>query len=178
MLEIDAHNALEYLHSRGWLDLRVRAKVERLAWGVSNAVLRVDPNAGTPLVLKQSRAQLRTKDPWFSRIDRIWRETAAMQTVRTLLPEGVVPRVLFEDRENFLFAMEAAPRAHVVWKQLLLEGRADATIARRLGSYLAAIHRDTANKPELSSTFGDTEVFVQLRVDPFYRRVAAADREA
>ncbi len=114
MLEIDAHNALEYLHSRGWLDLRVRAKVERLAWGVSNAVLRVDPEGGTPLVLKQSRAQLRTKDPWFSRIDRIWRETAAMQCLAPLLPAGVVPRVLFEDRENFLFAMEAAPRAHVV----------------------------------------------------------------
>src|SRR5260370_30289187 len=109
MLEIDAHNALEYLHSRGWLDLRVRAKVERLAWGVSNLVLRVDPEGGTSLVLKQSRAQLRTKDPWFSRIDRIWRETAALRAVQPLLPAVVVPRVLFEDSENFLFAIESAP---------------------------------------------------------------------
>jgi 5-methylthioribose kinase len=178
MLEIDSHNALEYLRARGWLDPGIPASVERLAWGVSNAVLRVDPQVGDSLVLKQSRAQLRTKDPWFSRIDRIWRETAALHAVQPLLPAGVVPRVLFEDRENFLFAMEAAPREHVVWKQLLLEGRPDVTIARRLGSYLAAIHRDTANKPELSSQFGDTEVFVQLRVDPFYRRVAAADPDA
>src|SRR5258708_37826659 len=101
MLEIDAHNALEYLHSRGWLDLRVRAKVERLAWGVSNAVLRVDPEGGIPLVLMQSRPQLRTNDPWFSRIDRIWRETASMQCLAPLLPAGAALRRLSEDLETF-----------------------------------------------------------------------------
>ena len=31
MLEIDSHNALEYLHTRGWLDRQVRAKVEQFA---------------------------------------------------------------------------------------------------------------------------------------------------
>jgi tRNA A-37 threonylcarbamoyl transferase component Bud32 len=178
MLEIDAHNALDYLRGRGWLDAGISARVEPLAWGVSNVVLRVDPEGGIPLVIKQSRAQLRTKDPWFSRIDRIWRETAASRCLAPLLPAGVIPRVLFEDRENYLFAMEAAPRAHVVWKQLLLEGRVDAGVARRLGSYLGAMHLGTANHPDLKSQFGDTEIFVQLRVDPFYRRVAAAESAA
>jgi aminoglycoside phosphotransferase (APT) family kinase protein len=55
---------------------------------------------------------------------------------------------------------------------LQLHGRADATVARRLGSYLATIHRETAYNSALKAQFGDTEVFVQLRVDPFYRRIA------
>ena len=70
MLEIEPHNAVEYLHERGWLDRQVRAQAELLAWGVSNAVLRITPAAGEPFVLKQSRGQLRTKAAWFSRLDR------------------------------------------------------------------------------------------------------------
>jgi 5-methylthioribose kinase len=178
MLEIDPHNAVAYLRGRGWLDRQVPANAAVLAWGVSNAVLRITPGMGEPFVIKQSRQQLRTKDPWFSRLDRVWRETAVMRLLQPLLPAGVVPRVLFEDRENYLFGMEEAPAAHVVWKQLLLEGCADPAIARRLGTYLAAIHRGTALRRELQEQFGDREVFVQLRVDPFYRRVAEASRDA
>jgi aminoglycoside phosphotransferase (APT) family kinase protein len=178
MFEIDDSNVVQYLQDRGPLERHVRARADLLAWGVSNAVLRVTPDVGEPLVIKQSRGQLRTKDPWFSRLDRIWREVDVLRLLEPLLPRGVIPRVLFEDRENYLFAMEAVAAEHVVWKQSLLEGRADAAIASRLGTYLGAIHRQTAGKPELQSRFGDTEVFVQLRVDPFYRRVADASRRA
>ena len=171
MLEINADNVVQYLRETGRLDRGVPARAALLAWGVSNVVLRVEPAVGDPLVLKQSRAQLRTQDPWFSRLDRIWRETAVMRVLQPLLPAGFVPRVLFEDRENYLFGMEAAPTEHRVWKQLLLEGHADPGIARQLGNCLATIHRETALRPELQSEFGDRQVFIELRVDPFYRRL-------
>ncbi len=96
MLELDPNNAVAYLHDRGWLDAKIAARVEVLAWGVSNAVLRVTPETGEALVIKQSRSQLRTKDPWFSRLDRIWREIDVMRLLKPLLPAGVIPRVLFE----------------------------------------------------------------------------------
>jgi aminoglycoside phosphotransferase (APT) family kinase protein len=172
MLELDSNNAVAYLHDQGWLDRRIAARVEVLAWGVSNAVFRVTPVTGAAFVVKQSRAQLRTRDPWFSRLDRIWREIDVMRLLQPLLPEGVIPRVLFEDRANYAFGMEAAPAEHLVWKQLLLEGRADRVVAKTLGAYLGTIHRATAQRPELQTRFGDTQVFVELRVDPFYRRIA------
>jgi aminoglycoside phosphotransferase (APT) family kinase protein len=174
MREITAQNAVDYLQQTGRLDPRMPARAELLAWGVSNVVLRIEPVSGAAFVLKQSRGQLRTKDAWFSRLDRVWRETEIMQVLEPLLPSGVIPRILFEDRENYLFAMEAAPADHAVWKQLLLEGRTDAEIARRLGEYLSTIHRRTALRPDLEERFRDTTVFVELRVDPFYRRVAQA----
>jgi 5-methylthioribose kinase len=172
MFEIEPHNVLDYLRDRGDLDRQVAAHADLLTWGVSNAVLRVTPDVGEPFVVKQSREKLRTKADWFSRLDRIWRETDVMRLLQPLLPAGVVPRVLFEDRENFLFGMEAAPAAHQVWKQLLLEGAADPSIAARLGTFLATIHEQTALRPELAERFGDRQVFVELRVDPFYRRLA------
>ena len=172
MHELDPNNTVAYLHDRGWLDIGIDARVEVLAWGVSNAVLRVTPQTGAAFVIKQSRSQLRTRDPWFSRLDRIWREIDVMRLLQPLLPAGVIPRVLFEDRDDYVFAMEAAAGDHQVWKQLLLDGQADQRFAGTLGTYLATIHRETAQRPELKSQFGDTQVFVELRVDPFYRRIA------
>src|SRR5262249_21929075 len=163
MFEIDANNAVAYLRERGWLDRRNSARAQLLAWGVSNAVLRIEPEAGPPFVVKQSRAQLRTRDPWFSRLDRIWRETGVLRLIAPLLPPGVVPRVLFEDRDNYLFGMEAAPAAHRVWKEILLEGHADPAVARQLGTHLATLHRETAGRPDLEAQWGNTEVFVELR---------------
>lgn len=173
MHEIDASNTVAYLHDTGHLPHNVGARVEPLAWGVSNFVLRVTPETGAAFVIKQSRGQLRTNDPWFSRLDRIWREVGIMRLIEPMLPCSVVPKVLFDDRPNYLFAMEAAPADHVVWKQSLLAGDVNAEIAKTLGAYLAAIHRQTAFRSDVERDWGDTEVFVQLRVDPFYRKVAA-----
>jgi len=169
MHEIQPENAAEYLLSKGLAETPVT--VTPLAWGVSNLVLRIGSGSGDEFVLKQSRAQLRTADPWFSRLDRIYREVGVMRVLAPLLP-GVIPAVRFEDRDNYLFTMAAAPAEHVVWKQSLLEGQANLTVAERLGTYLGTIHRQTANRPELQAEWGDTEVFVQLRIDPFHRRVA------
>jgi len=170
MHEIQSENAAEYLLSKKLAEPPVT--VTPLAWGVSNLVLRIGSGTGEEFVLKQSRAQLRTADPWFSRLDRIYREVGVMRVLSPLLPPGVIPVVRFEDRENYLFTMEAAPADHVVWKQSLLEGQADLSVGERLGTYLGTIHRQTANRADLQAEWGDTEVFVQLRIDPFHRRVA------
>src|SRR5579862_8509166 len=92
MLELTTENALDFARSRGWIDSGP-ATVEALSGGVSNAVLRVE-TAGRVLILKQSRPQLRTRDAWFSDIDRVYREQEVMEALHPLLPEGVVPQVL------------------------------------------------------------------------------------
>lgn len=171
MHELTPENTSAYLANKGWASPPMA--VEALAWGVSNAVLMVKPRAGEAFVVKQSRAQLRTKAAWFSRLDRIWREVGMLRLLAPLLPAGVIPAVLFEDRDNYLFGMEAAAPDHIVWKQALLEGVAEPEIAATLGDFLAIIHRETAGREDLKQAWGDTEVFVQLRVDPFYRSIAA-----
>ena len=74
-------------------------------------VLRVE----TPqrwFVLKQSRPQLRTRDAWFSDLERVYRKEEVMRVLEPLLPPLTVPRVLFSDRENYVFAMSHAPNRH------------------------------------------------------------------
>ena len=98
MLELSADNAADYLRRQGWVGAGP-VRVEALSGGVSNAVLRVE----TPerlFVLKQSRPQLRTRDAWFSDLDRVYREQEVMQALAPLLPPGTVPEVLFSDRAD------------------------------------------------------------------------------
>jgi 5-methylthioribose kinase len=169
MWELTEDNALAYLRERGWAD-DSPARVEELSGGVSNVVLRVE-QGGRRFVLKQSRPQLRTREAWFSDVERVYREQEVMELLHPLLPAGVVPQVLFADRERFVFAMEHAPIEARVWKQQLLAGEVNVETARRAGAILGMIHDRTANRPELGKRLGDRGVFVQLRVGPFYRRV-------
>ncbi len=174
---LDADNMADYLRSAGRIDAEAKVRVELLSGGVSNAVLRVEPEGADAFVIKQARERLRTEAPWFSRLDRIWRETAVMSAVRPLLPAGAVPRILFEDRENYLFAMEAVDPRHVVWKKELLAGRIRPEVAVGLAGYLAAIHRGTHRNSQIERDLNDRSIFVELRVDPFYRHIATVHPE-
>jgi len=170
MLELDPNNTVDYLREYGHLDADEPATIEALGWGVSNVVMRVT----TPrrlFVLKQSRPQLRTQAAWFSDVTRIYREQEVMQMLGALLPAGAVPEVLFVDRDNYAFAMSHAPLEARVWKETLLRGETEPAIAEYAGTLLGRIHQRTAEKPALVEPFADSTVFVQLRVDPFYRRV-------
>ena len=169
MIEITADNAVDYLRSLGQLGSGP-ARVESLGWGVSNVVLRVETD-GRLFVLKQSRPQLRTRDAWFSDLDRVYREQEVMQALGPLLPAGIVPEVLFVDRPNYAFAMSHAPLAARVWKETLLAGEVDVALGTYVGRVLGLMHEATACRPALVEPFRDQAVFVQLRVDPFYRRV-------
>src|SRR5262249_11325533 len=93
-----------------------------------------------------------------------------MQTLHPLMPE-TVPKVLFADRDHFVFAMTAAPADAQIWKALLLAGDVDLALGARIGSLLGQMHQATAEHPALVEPFRDHTVFVQWRVAPFYRRV-------
>jgi 5-methylthioribose kinase len=169
MIELTPDNALDYLRATGRLGAGP-ARVTSLGWGVSNAVLRVE----TPerlFVLKQSRPQLRTRDLWLSDLNRVYREQEVMQLLRPLLPEPTVPEVLFADRPNYVFAMSHAPVESRVWKESLLAGEVDRTLGEYAGRVLGRMHEATATNRASVEAFRDHTVFVQLRVDPFYRRI-------
>jgi len=173
MRELTVDTVRDYLIDCGQLRSDQPAVVEWLAGGVSNVVFRVSAAGQTPFVLKQSRTQLRTQADWFSRLDRIFREADAQRVLSESLPAGTVPTVLFEDRENYCYAMSAVRADHAVWKQQLLAGEVDHRTFERSGRLLGEIHARSASHPDRLPPFADTTVFFELRVDPFYRRIAA-----
>lgn len=165
--EVRAGTAAAYLSARGIQVL----EAEDLGGGVSNNVVRVRTPAGE-LVLKQALGKLRVADDWRSDRSRIFREAAALRLLAPHLPEGAVPRVHFEDREHFCYAMDAAPAGAAAWKEHLLRGAIDPGIARRIGRMQGAMIRVSAGGGRWEETFGDQTVFDQLRLDPYYRTTA------
>ena len=169
MLDLTAHNLLDYLRRQGWVGDEA-ARVEELSGGVSNVVLRVETPRRT-FVVKQSRPQLRTRDAWFSDLKRIYREQEVMQLLHPLLPALTVPEVLHADRANYTFAMSHAPPGARPWKEQLLAGEADPALAAHAGHILGRMHEGTAHDAAARTRFTERTAFVQLRVNPFYRRV-------
>lgn len=169
MLELTADNVLDYLRRSDRLS-DPAARVEPLSGGVSNLVLRIVTRQG-PFVLKQSRPQLRTRDAWFSDLDRVYREQEVMQALYPLLPPLTVPEILFADRRNYVFAMSHAPLDAAVWKQQLLDGVVDLALGEYVGKVLGKMHEASARERDNFLAFADSNAFVQLRVDPFYRKI-------
>lgn len=167
-LDLSEVNAEAYCRDQGLIG-QEHTQVEPLAGGVSNQVIRII----TPIraiVLKQSRPQLRTREAWFSDVNRVFREQEVMESLRFWLPE-TVPEVLFVDRRNHLFAMTSAPLDAKVWKQSLLEGHLNLEMGEWAGLALGRMHQATADSSAHFLRFADPTVFMQLRVDPFYRRI-------
>lgn len=189
---IDAENAESYLRSRGLVGPRETVLVRELTGGVSNMVLLVewgrDPQRR--IVLKQARGQLRTAQPWFSSVERIWREADVLRTCSRLLAAeepgtgttdelvAVTPQIVFEDHDMYLLAMTAAPEPNSVWKHELLAERLNSRIAAACGRLLAALHGGSWRDAELERRLGDRALFDELRVDPYYRTLALARPEA
>jgi 5-methylthioribose kinase len=136
--------------------------------------LRVDVAGRPPFVIKQCRERLRVAMDWRARLDRIWTEQAALELLATILPKGTVPRVFFDDRPNYLFAMTCAPEDAVTWKAQLMAGQVDPSVAVKLGTILGAIHADAPKHPSLAGILSDTSLFDELRIDPYYRIAARA----
>lgn len=201
MREIDVQNAAAYLQDVGLLAANELCNIRELAGGVSNLVLRVSfPDGHRPdFVLKQARPQLRTADLWYCTVERIWREVEVLRACGELLQQqpsnvggdsvadrialdavigdgvasySIVPAVLFEDRDNYVFTMTAAPAAHTVWKADLLAGRVEPNIAKQCGRLLGELHAGSWGRADLAVRLADRQIFRELRLDPYYRHVA------
>lgn len=180
MLTLTPENAVPYLHFNGHWPAHVPAQARMLAGGVSNTVIRVEPldprSEYPPMILKQSAELLRTQMEWRSRKERIWIETEAMQFLDSVLPPGVVPRVIFEDRPQYIFGMTDLGQNCDVWKLLLLEGRPNVNLARNAGRLLGMVHESGLRNADRikNSILGDLTVFNELRIDPYYKTVSRA----
>jgi 5-methylthioribose kinase len=177
MREISPETIVDYLRSIGRIPVERPARALGLGWGVSNVVVRVEVEDWPAFVVKQSRERLRTRAHWVSRLERIWTERDSLELLGSVLPEGTVPRVLWSEPADYLFAMSAAPDDSVVWKEQLLAGAAEGDVARRAGAILGRMHTALRDHPGLLGRLADPTVFDELRVDPFYRTVARVHPE-
>ena len=167
--DLSAESAPDYLQGTGRVTGATRCRA--LGGGVSNTVILVEAEPRS-FVLKQSLPQLRVKDEWLADRSRILRERDGLVEAAKLLPVGWVPKVLWSDEENYIYAMEAFSESARDWKTLLMAGNLDAHLAKRSGLALGLTIRGSWRSSRLGELFADTCAFEQLRTDPYYRTIA------
>jgi aminoglycoside phosphotransferase (APT) family kinase protein len=160
-----------YLRQTGRIGAQECPEVRVLVGGVSNRTVWVRRPNGDHWVLKQALPKLRVAVEWLSAPERIQREALGMRWLSGLLPEGAVPRLIFEDPEHFLLCMSAVPEPHRNWKTMLLEGVCEPDHVEQFARMLAAIHREQS--AEARRDFSDTTYFESLRLEPYYAYTAA-----
>jgi aminoglycoside phosphotransferase (APT) family kinase protein len=165
-MELNVDNVAEYLRERN-IDC---CGASELGGGVSNCVLHIK-TLDCPFILKQALPRLRVEDEWLADRSRIYREISALEESARILPGGSVPRVLWTDPDNYAFAMEAVPGSS--WKEEIFAGTVSTETAALVGTLLGLFIAATWQRSELRERYGDQTAFYQLRIDPYYRTIAA-----
>jgi phosphoglycerate dehydrogenase-like enzyme/tRNA A-37 threonylcarbamoyl transferase component Bud32 len=125
-----------------------------------------------PFVVKRALPKLRVAADWRSDPARSSVEAAALQAMAGIIGPEAVPKVLWTDPSRHEFAMELVPPRLRNWKQDLLNGCVDLRTAARVGQLLGQLHAGSANRPEFRQRFADVRFFEELRIVPYFNRVA------
>jgi aminoglycoside phosphotransferase (APT) family kinase protein len=167
--DLDAEQVVARLVERKVIAGRV--EVERLPGGVSADVFLI--TAGEErVVAKRALARLRVAQEWRSSPLRVLREAEAMTFARKIRPDNV-PEVLDVDTDRLVVTIRAAPADVRNWKAELLAGQAgDPLLPNALGHALADWHSASCQHPAELARFADTTNFFELRISPFFYRVA------
>ena len=160
-----------YLVEKAIISAADTAEVEVLTGGVSNVVLAITTK-DKKLVLKQALAELKVAEKWEADQRRAIVEANAIALFHKLSP-AQVPNLVFLDPERFILILDRVPVGSTVWKTDLLDGVINSDVADTLGTTLAHWHNFGETNKEARLQFMEDSLFEQLRIDPFYRFVAA-----
>jgi 5-methylthioribose kinase len=168
---LTSDTVLNYLIEKKIISASDQAEVEVLTGGVSNVVLAITTK-NQKMVLKQALAELMVAQKWEADQRRAIVEANAIALFHKLSPDQV-PNLVFLDPERFILILDRVPVGSTVWKSDLLDGVINPDIAEVLGRTLAQWHNFGEKDKEARLQFMEDSLFEQLRIDPFYRFVAA-----
>ena len=169
---VDANNLEDYLRLTGRIGPAATVRVASFRGAFPTSCFASSRRTGHRLLSSRPARSCERRPPGTAGSIAFGERRPSWRPFAPFCRRAPIPEIIFEDRENYLFAMEAVAADHVVWKQELLAGRVRPEVALRLAEYLAAIHGGTRRNPRIESQFDDRTIFVELRVDPFYRHIA------
>jgi aminoglycoside phosphotransferase (APT) family kinase protein len=127
--------------------------------------------------VKRALAKLKVQADWRAPVERNRYESAWMRAAAAIVPDAV-PRVLGEDPQAQMFAMEfLAPEHYPVWKAQLRDGTIEPAAAAQVGRRIALIHGHTAGNLEVARAFSTDGIFLAIRLEPYLSATAARHPE-
>ena len=142
------------------------ARFVRLEGGVSSDIWLVE-DIGRSFCIKRALPRLRVAAEWLAPVERNLYEAEWLKRAARLVP-GSVPKVLAEDFDAGMFAMEYLDLGRYrCWKADLFAGRVDRTVAEAVGKRLGALHSLFARELDAPVRFATDANFYALRLEPY-----------
>jgi len=144
---------------------------EPMSWtplrgGVSSDIWRVDL-PGRSICVKCALAQLKVVKTWHAPVERNAYEWAWINFAAQHCPDNV-PVPLASDPSQGIFAMGYLDASRYPnWKQLLLDGTIDATVAASVGAIVARLHAASAGDAAVAEAFRSDAIFHAIRLEPY-----------
>lgn len=171
MIDIADREELEqYLLKRDIVKKDESYTIKYCKGGVSGTVVLVQTKEKL-MIVKQALAQLNTKDVWFCDPNRMNIEYESNRIYHELMPENA-PEVYFYDSENYIYGREAVPDGCKMWKEYLMAGKLDFTVAEKSIMTLVQIHNECSRKSDIKELFSNKEIFYGLRISPYFEFTA------
>ena len=166
MIDIADKESLEtYLLQRNIINKNDGYSLQYCKGGVSGTVAFV--YAGKEiLIVKQALSKLKVKEDWFCDPNRMGIEYRSNEIYHRLAPD-CAPKVFFYDAENFIYGREAVPESCGTWKEDLLTGLLDFSVAEKTINTLLLVHDGCAGDKEVAEIFADKKIFYELRISPY-----------
>lgn len=158
---------LNYLYNRGRIGKNTKVRISQLSGGVSNRTVLLEFDDRSPWVMKQALDQLRVDGDWFCSPERIFVEAEAMRWLDHYV-ESNTPKLVFEDKSEYILAMEAVQQPFENLKTLLINNPPQSTYFISAGKLLGQIHLQGAEKNHVPKLFEDIRFFETLRINPYY----------
>jgi hypothetical protein len=166
MIDIANKETLEaYLLQKNIINKEAGYSFSYCAGGVSGTVAFV--YAGEkPLIIKQALSRLKVKEDWFCDPNRMGIEYKSNEIYHRLAPD-CAPEVYFYDSDNYIYGREAVPEHCTTWKEDLLSGLCDFSVAEKTINTLLLVHNGCAGDAEVAKVFADKTIFYELRISPY-----------
>jgi len=140
--------------------------------GVSSDIRKVTAGDRT-WCLKRALDRLKVAAEWRAPVERNIYEVRWYRFANQVVP-GSAPRVRCHDDAHMFFVMDYLdPVRHELWKEKLRRGRAETGDAAAVGDTLARIHSAAAGAPSLAAQFPRTDIFHDIRLEPYLLATAA-----
>ena len=149
--------------------------VRRLSGGVSSFIAVVD-EAGGAWVAKSARQRLDVQAEWLADPRRAQREGVILRALAGSLGPVRVPAVYRMHDAPPILELEWIGPPAASWKAELLAGRVDLAVVAALAAGMTVLHELAVPAELAGPDLADAEgaaLFDSLRLDPYYRQVAA-----
>ena len=170
MIDIGREEELiSYLRKINFISTGNPVQISEFGGGVSCKVIQVKTN-GNSFVIKQALSKLKVKDSWYSDRSRIINERKCLEVYQEIIPD-FVPGILYHDDANYLFIMESISPNAIPWKNILLKGKIDYDVGRKISFALAKVHEHSSGDSKIKNIFNSDKFFIELRIEPYLETI-------